>query len=95
MHSPVTLPIITDHPRSQLLILPGQSASFSVSARGYNLMYQWQIDGADITEANSDTYIISSVAEANVGEYQCVVSNAAGMVISNAARLTIMCKQAN
>ena len=89
---PVSLPVITDHPKSQV-IAPGQSTSFSVSARGYKLMYQWQMNGVDITNANSATYTIPSVAEPNEGHYQCVVSNAAGMVTSNAARLTI-CKQA-
>ena len=55
-------------------------------------MYQWQKDGVDITvRANETAYIIPSVTESDEGEYQCVVSNAAGnaYVISDAAQLTL------
>ena len=85
-------PEITDQPDPQLLIVPGQSATFTVTATGDNLMYQWQKDGVDIaTGANSATYTIAAVAESDEGEYRCVVSNAANSVTSTAAILTV-CK---
>ena len=85
-------PEITDQPDPQLLIVPGQSATFTVTATGDNLMYQWQKDGVDIaTGDNSATYTIAAVAESDEGAYRCVASNAANSVTSTAASLTV-CK---
>ena len=84
-------PTITVQPVSQLLIVPGQSASFMVTAVGDNLMYQWQMDGVDIPGATSATFTIPSVAESDEGMYRCNVSNAAGAVASDEAQLTV-CK---
>ena len=87
-------PIITVQPESQLLVIPGQSATFTVTATGNNLMYQWQKDMVNIaTGANSASYMIAAVAESDEGEYQCVVSNTANSVPSTAASLTV-CKYA-
>ena len=76
-----------------MLIVPGESTSFAVTSFSQDgtLSYQWQKDGADIPGATLATYMISNVAESDEGEYRCVVSNAAGMVPSDAASLTV-CK---
>ena len=90
--SAVDPPEITDQPDPQLLIVPGQPATFTVTATGDNLMYQWQKDGVDIaTGDNSATYTIAAVAESDEGAYRCVVTNAANSVTSTAASLTV-CK---
>ena len=73
------------------MVVPGQSASFTVTAMGDSLSYQWQKDEDDISGATSATYTISSVMETNEGMYHCVVSNGAGMVTSDPASLTV-CK---
>ena len=83
-------------PAPQLLIVPGEPASFTVIvARVVGdgiLMFQWQKDGVDIpTQATSATYTISSVTENDEGEYRCVVSNATHTEVSDAANLTV-CK---
>ena len=73
-----------------MLVVPGQSATFTVTATGSNLMYQWQKDGVDIaTGANSATYTIAAIAESDEGEYQCVVSSTASSVTSTVASLTV------
>ena len=90
--SAVDPPVITGQPVPQLLIVPGQPATFTVIATGHNLMYQWQKGGSNITSgANSTTYKIAAVTESDEGEYQCVVSNAANSITSTAASLTV-CK---
>ena len=82
--------MITDQPDPQLLVVPGQPATFTVTATSNNLMYQWQKDGMNITTgANSATYTIAEVAESDEGEYRCIVSNAANTTISTAASLTV------
>ena len=84
--------MITVQPVSLMLVVPGQSATFFVTATGDNLMYQWQKDGVDIaTGDNSATYTIAAVAESDEGAYRCVASNAANSVTSTAASLTV-CK---
>ena len=89
--SAVDPPVTKGQPVPLMLIVPGQSATFTVTATGVNLMYQWQKDGRDISGATSATYTIAVVAESDEGEYQCVVSNTAGFVTSTAANLTL-CK---
>ena len=84
--------MITVQPVSLTFVVPGQSATFTVTATGSSLMYQWQKDGVDIaTGANSATYTIAAVVESDEGAYQCVVTNAANSVTSTAASLTV-CK---
>ena len=88
--SAVAHPAITGQPAPHLSVIPGQTISFAVIATGDNLMYQWQKDGVNITEGASEAaYIIQSVTESDEGEYQCVVSNPAGMATSNTAQLTV------
>ena len=89
--SAVNPPTITIHPVSLTLVVPGQRATFTVTATGDSLMYQWQKNGRNIAEATSATYTIEVVAESDTGMYRCVVSNAAGPVTSTAASLTV-CK---
>ena len=85
-------PTITGQPVSLTLVVPGQTSTFTVTATGDNLMYQWQKDGSNIgTGATSATYTIAAVAESDEGEYRCVVTNAANSVTSTAASLTV-CK---
>ena len=83
--------MITVQPVSLTLIVPGQPATFTVTATGDNLMYQWQKDGVDIVGATSATYTIEVIAESDTGMYRCVVSNAAGPITSTPASLTV-CK---
>ena len=88
----VNPPMITVQPVSLTLVVPGQSATFTVTATGDSLMYQWQTNGVNITTgANSASYMIAAVAESDEGEYRCVVTNAADSVTSTAASLTV-CK---
>ena len=81
--------MITVQPVSLTLVIPGQHTTFTVTAMGDNLMYQWQKDERIIAGATSATYTIEAVAESDTGMYRCVVSNAAGPVTSNAASLTV------
>ena len=83
--------MITDQPDQQLLVVPGQPATFTFIATGDNLMYQWQRDSLNIAGATSATYTIVAVVESDEGVYQCVVSNAASSVTSTASSLTV-CK---
>ena len=87
--------MITVQPLPQLLVVPGQPATFNVTAMGANLTYQWQRNETDIpTGATLNSYTIDMVSKSDTGMYRCVVSNsadAANIVPSDAVSLTV-CK---
>jgi ELWxxDGT repeat protein len=93
--SAVSLPLntsITSHPSSQIKNL-STSTTFTVTATGTNLTYQWKKDGNNITNANATSYTISSVASADAGSYSVEVSGTCGTITSNAATLSVFATQ--
>jgi predicted transglutaminase-like cysteine proteinase len=92
----VTQPMITRQPQSQT-VSAGMGATFSVSATGGNLSYQWESAPAGsssfspIGGAAGSSYTASATTLAQSGtQYMCVVSNTAGSIPSSAAALTVM-----
>ena len=84
-----TKPAITTHPAAQTVVT-GTMASFSVSASGTApLSYQWKKDGKDIAGATSNPYTIAAATMADGGAYSVVVTNSAGSVTSNEAKLGV------
>ncbi len=60
-------PSITVQPMNQT-VAAGQTATFSVTASGNGtLSYQWQMNDADISGANSASYTTPVTAAANSG----------------------------
>lgn len=82
-------PTITTQPVA-ITRFVGETASFSVQAAGTGtLSYQWKLDGNPVAGATGPVYGIASVKESDAGLYTVVVSNAAGTVESQPARLTV------
>jgi hypothetical protein len=82
-------PAITAQPAS-LTRAVGTSATFSVTATGGALSYQWRKNGVNISGANARTYTISSVATGSAGTYSVVVNNLHGPSRTSAnATLTV------
>ncbi len=79
---------ITTQPQSQS-VCEGDDVTFSVSATGDNLTYQWQKDGSDISGSTSSSLTLTNVSSSDEGSYACVVTGDCGSVTSNAATLTI------
>ena len=67
----------------------GTSASFSVTASGSGLTYQWNVDGTDIIGATNSTYSIASVSTSDAGFYVSNISSACGVVSSSSALLAV------
>ena len=84
-------PTISTQPKSQT-IAEGKSVTFSVTATGSELKYQWKKGGTAISGATSSSYTISSVKPGDAGSYTVTVSNSAGNVTSSAAVLTVTAK---
>ena len=82
----------TTQPAAQS-VTAGQTASFTVVASGTApLIYQWKKSGANILGATSGTYTTPDTSSADIDAvlaYSVVVSNSAGTVTSNEARLTV------
>ena len=89
---------IVTHP-DDVSIAEGDDAVFTVMVSGDSPSYQWQKDGADISDI-ADTYsgtntasltVLSAADGVDEGMYRVVVSNAASSpgVMSNAAALTV------
>ncbi len=81
-------PVITAQP-SSLTVLEGSSATFSVTATGTGLNYQWRFNGSSISGATAGSYTIASVQSSDAGTYDVVVSNDGGSVTSSGAVLTV------
>jgi hypothetical protein len=88
-------PAITTQPQS-LTSAAGTAASFSATATGSApLSYQWQLNGVNLANggriigATTNTLTISGLQPADAGSYTLVVSNAAGIVTSAVAVLTV------
>lgn len=81
-------PTIVNHPLSQT-IMETNPVTFTVSASGTNLTYQWQFNNVDINGATGASYTIPNVTNANAGSYRVIVTNTAGNVTSNPATLTV------
>ena len=92
----VDSPVIDTQPEDQIDIPEGSTASFSVTATGSSLTYQWQRDGVDITPdamkysgIDTASLDIMNLVASDDGMYGCVVTNAAGSDTSSSATLTV------
>ena len=68
----------------------GNNVTFSVGAGGTQpLSYRWQLNGGDISGATTSTYTRNNVQTNDAGAYSVVVSNAAAVITSADAILTV------
>ncbi len=83
-----TAPTITSQPVS-LSVTAGQTASFSVTASGSSLSYQWYKYGGAISGATAATYTIAATTTADAANYSVFVANSAGSATSNSVTLLV------
>ena len=94
-------PKITSNPSSKT-VASGSTATFSVTATGSNLKYQWQWrsgstaawtnSSSSTTGYNTATLKVSATAARNGYQYRCVVSSGSLSATSSAATLTVRTK---
>lgn len=91
--SPATLDV---NPGTQILRNPagtsacaGSPATFTVSAQGSGLSFQWRKGGSPIGGATDSAYTIPAVASGDAGSYDVVVTGTCGSATSSAAILTV------
>jgi alpha-tubulin suppressor-like RCC1 family protein len=91
----VVAPAITQQPQ-ETSVAAGNAATFTVAATGTSLQYQWQRSndgGTTFSDLNGATNASITLAAAQAGDdgarFRARVSNSAGTVTSNAARLSV------
>jgi uncharacterized protein (TIGR02145 family)/uncharacterized repeat protein (TIGR02543 family) len=84
----IAKPLITLQP-SAITVFPLDSISFSVTAEGIGITYQWQKDDYKLPEATNSVYSKQKVSFTDSGYYCCVVSNESGKTTSSSVKLTI------
>jgi len=83
-------PQITAQP-SSLTVTQGQSAAFSVTATGTApLRYQWRFQSANLSGRTNANLTLNPASTNNAGNYDVVITNAAGSVTSAVATLTVV-----
>ncbi len=82
-------PTIAAQPQSHS-IATGGSVTFSVSASGSGLTYQWKRNGVALSGATSATFTISNVQSSHAGTYTVDITNSAGTTTSSSATLTLL-----
>ncbi len=83
-----TAPPIVAQPQPKVSSVGG-SATFSVTAIGTGLTYQWRKGTTAIAAQTNSSYTINSVAKADEGNYNVVVTNSCGSTTSTNAALTV------
>jgi L-ascorbate metabolism protein UlaG (beta-lactamase superfamily) len=80
---------IAEHPAS-LTVAPGSNAMLGIQASGVGtLRYQWRRNGLLLAGATASSLPITSASPANAGDYEVIVSDANGPVVSRMARVTV------
>ncbi|MDP4261181.1 MAG: T9SS type A sorting domain-containing protein [Bacteroidota bacterium] len=67
----------------------GSNITFTVSATGTALTFQWRKGGINITGATSSSFTLTSTATTDAGNYDVVVSGTCGTLTSSVAILTV------
>lgn len=91
--TPVQLPVIYTHPRSQNVML-GAALQLSVVATDLRQV-EWYHNSQRIQGANGQTLTISSTSLADAGVYYAIVRNVCGAALSTSARINVRDPQAS
>ena len=83
-----TGPLITGKPRNQTAV-SGTRITFSATASGTGLTYQWQFEGVDIAGETNATLTVANANRANAGVYTVKITSADGSVVTSSAALLL------
>ncbi len=87
-------PVLTTIPSDQT-VANGSSITLTVAAAGTGLSYQWLRNDQTIAGATSPTLVIQSASSSDAGSYAVSVLNAAGIVTSQIAKVTVLAPSAH
>lgn len=87
----VAPPVIIAHPTNKFVAI-GSNTTFSVTATGDALAYQWRRNNANIVNATNSTVTITNAQIFTNGTYTVVITNSALSLTSNPALLTVVAR---
>jgi|GEM_PF-2250005 len=68
----------------------GSTALFSIAASGsLPISYQWRLNGTNIALANTPSFTLTNIDASHAGNYDVLVTNAVGKVLSAVAKLSV------
>jgi predicted CXXCH cytochrome family protein len=83
-----TAPVIVTQPQRYVTKNLGDAVTFSVGATGATpLTYEWHKDGSLVATGNAASYTVEQMAQTDLGDYFCIVSNNAGTATSQPGTL--------
>ncbi len=82
-------PLITQQPQSTVTGCTGSSATFTVTANGSGLSYQWRKNGQNLNSKTSSKLTIQNASAEDSGNYDCIVKNNCGEILSEIAKVTV------
>ena len=82
-------PVITSQPASQS-VTTGNTATFSVTAAGSGLSYQWSFNGSAVSGATGTSLTLSNVQPSQAGNYAVTVTSTTGSTTSSTATLAVL-----
>jgi hypothetical protein len=88
--SAANLAIVSTFKLADQSMCAGNNATFSVSATGSGLTYQWRKNGSDISGANSSSYTMTGVNASNAASYSVVVGNGGSSTQTTGAGLLVV-----
>lgn len=88
--SAANLAIVSTFKLADQSMCAGNNATFSVSASGSGLTYQWRKDGSNISGANSSSYTMTGVNASNAASYSVVVGNGGSSTLTTGAGLLVV-----
>ncbi len=83
-------PVITLQPASQTVVVGGSVTLNSLAVAYPAATYQWRLNGGAIAGATNATLTLTNVQAANAGQYDVVITNALGTVVTNVATLRVI-----
>jgi hypothetical protein len=69
---------------------PGSNVTFSVTASGSALAYQWNFSGTNLPGATNSSLVLTNVQLSQAGSYFVTITNAAGTTNSSVALLRLL-----
>ena len=89
-HLTVLQPVVITLQPASVTVTTGKNTTLKVQASGTGpLTYQWRKNGVPITGATDNKLALTGVQGSDAGNYDVVVTNAAGSVTSAAAVLSV------
>ncbi len=84
------LPLMAKQP-SDRIDLAGTNITFTAQGVGLaGVLYQWQLNGTNISGATNSTLTLTNVQAANEGSYRVIISTGAGSVTTSNANFTLV-----